>query len=225
MGTNGAISAVLLSAFSSMAAAALLLYTIPYCGWSIRPRLLHNHPICHRFHPFKQPKLDSQVASTSKFSISFYIHICYDVHRCREQVVIPREKPFIYLKGEGKRNTFLMWNGFDNIVTGASEADNTLAKGITFLVIKFLTSASSPACTPLILFLKSFTFYEIWWWCRSQLTMSELNSQGPGANSEERVKWAKKMSEKEATRLASTSFIDDEGWVKIAFQIFNSWSH
>lgn len=52
--------------------------------------------------------------------------------------MIPREKPFIFLRGEGKRNTFLMWNGFDNIVTGAtfaSEADNTLAKGITFVVI------------------------------------------------------------------------------------------
>lgn len=51
--------------------------------------------------------------------------------------MIPRDKPFIYLKGEGKRTTLIVWNASDNIATGAtfsSEADNTLAQDITFTV-------------------------------------------------------------------------------------------
>lgn len=50
--------------------------------------------------------------------------------------------------------------------------------------------------------------------------MSEYSCTGPGANSLERVKWAKKVSEGEAKQLADISFIDDEGWVKRAFKVF-----
>ncbi|KAM3268166.1 putative pectinesterase 29 [Capsicum chacoense] len=54
----------------------------------------------------------------------------------REQVKIPREKPYIYLKGEGKRKTNVTWNGHDNIAIDAtfiSEADYTIVKSITFI--------------------------------------------------------------------------------------------
>lgn len=50
---------------------------------------------------------------------------------------IPREKPYIYLKGEGKRKTNVTWDGHDSIATDAtfiSEADYTLVKSITFIV-------------------------------------------------------------------------------------------
>ncbi|GER56098.1 pectin lyase-like superfamily protein [Striga asiatica] len=46
------------------------------------------------------------------------------------------DKPFIYLKGEGKRNTYVVWDAHDSIATSAtftSEADNTIAKCITFV--------------------------------------------------------------------------------------------
>ncbi|XP_057783635.1 probable pectinesterase 29 isoform X2 [Salvia miltiorrhiza] len=54
----------------------------------------------------------------------------------REQVSIPYYKPFIFLKGEGKRNTYISWDGHDSIATGAtfsSDADNTIAQGISFV--------------------------------------------------------------------------------------------
>lgn len=56
---------------------------------------------------------------------------------CREQVKIPREKPYIYLKGEGKGRTNVTWDGHESIATDAtfiSEADYTVVKSITFIV-------------------------------------------------------------------------------------------
>ncbi|KAH6768376.1 Pectin lyase-like superfamily protein [Perilla frutescens var. frutescens] len=54
----------------------------------------------------------------------------------REQISIPNDKPFIYLKGEGKRNTYVVWDAHGSIATSAtfsSYADNTIANGITFV--------------------------------------------------------------------------------------------
>ncbi|KAI3459650.1 hypothetical protein Pfo_016313 [Paulownia fortunei] len=62
------------------------------------------------------------------------IHIKKGVYR--EQVRIPYDKPFIYLKGEGKRKTYVVWDAHDSIATSAtftSQADNTIAKCITFV--------------------------------------------------------------------------------------------
>ncbi|XP_047938694.1 probable pectinesterase 29 [Salvia hispanica] len=53
----------------------------------------------------------------------------------REQVVIPYDKPFIYLKGAGRKKTFIVWNGHGPInetATFVAQADNILARGITF---------------------------------------------------------------------------------------------
>ncbi|KAL1536189.1 pectinesterase [Salvia divinorum] len=53
----------------------------------------------------------------------------------REQVVIPYDKPFIFLKGAGRKKTFIVWNGHGPInqtATFTSLADNILARGITF---------------------------------------------------------------------------------------------
>lgn len=58
--------------------------------------------------------------------------------------------------------------------------------------------------------------------CRSQLTMAEYNCSGAGAESSGRVKWEKKLSEREAQQFASISFIDDLGWVNQAFTIFGA---
>ncbi|KAL1561615.1 pectinesterase [Salvia divinorum] len=54
----------------------------------------------------------------------------------REQVIIPRDKQFIFLKGAGSNNTFISWNGHGTInetATFSSEADNTIARDITFV--------------------------------------------------------------------------------------------
>lgn len=56
---------------------------------------------------------------------------------CREQVKIPVEKPYIYLKGEGRRKTNVTWDDYGSIDSDAtffSEADYTLVKSITFIV-------------------------------------------------------------------------------------------
>ncbi|XP_073051603.1 probable pectinesterase 29 [Primulina eburnea] len=54
----------------------------------------------------------------------------------REKVHIPFDKPFIYLKGEGKRKTNVIWGDYDSIATSAtftSQADNIVVKSITFV--------------------------------------------------------------------------------------------
>ncbi|KAK3030141.1 hypothetical protein RJ639_037662 [Escallonia herrerae] len=54
----------------------------------------------------------------------------------REQVNIPFDKPFIYLKGEGKWKTTVVWNAHDSIATSGtliSQADNFVAKSLSFV--------------------------------------------------------------------------------------------
>ncbi|XP_009796005.1 putative pectinesterase 29 [Nicotiana tabacum] len=65
-----------------------------------------------------------------------WICIYIKAGKYREQVRIPREKPYIYLKGEGKRKTNVTWDGHNSIASDAtfiSEADYTIAKSITFI--------------------------------------------------------------------------------------------
>ncbi|KAG8369673.1 hypothetical protein BUALT_Bualt14G0038200 [Buddleja alternifolia] len=53
----------------------------------------------------------------------------------REKVTIPFDKPFIYLKGAGRRNTIVDWDDHGSIATSAtftSQADNIIAKSLTF---------------------------------------------------------------------------------------------
>lgn len=79
-----------------------------------------------------------------KIAVKFF-SLIYNVNCCREQVKIPRNKPFIFLKGEGNENTFITWHAHGAAINATaaftSEADHTLAKDITFTVI------SSKACT------------------------------------------------------------------------------
>ncbi|XP_073136131.1 probable pectinesterase 29 [Henckelia pumila] len=54
----------------------------------------------------------------------------------REKVHIPFDKPFIYLKGERKRKTLVIWGDHGSIATSAtfiSQADNIVVKSITFI--------------------------------------------------------------------------------------------
>ncbi|EPS58219.1 pectinesterase, partial [Genlisea aurea] len=53
----------------------------------------------------------------------------------REKVVIPIEKPFIFLKGDGKRKTLIVWNDHGNIdesPTFICAASHIIAKSISF---------------------------------------------------------------------------------------------
>ncbi|KAK6138551.1 hypothetical protein DH2020_027706 [Rehmannia glutinosa] len=53
-----------------------------------------------------------------------------------EQVKIPPDKPFIYLKGEGIGKTNVVWGAHDTMLTSstfASMADNIVVSGITFV--------------------------------------------------------------------------------------------
>ncbi|KAK4482548.1 hypothetical protein RD792_009708, partial [Penstemon davidsonii] len=53
-----------------------------------------------------------------------------------EQISIPLDKPFIYLKGDGKRKTYVVWDENDSIATSAtfsSHADNIIASSISFV--------------------------------------------------------------------------------------------
>ncbi|KVH90967.1 Pectinesterase, catalytic [Cynara cardunculus var. scolymus] len=53
-----------------------------------------------------------------------------------EQIKIPSDKSMIYLKGDGKRKTYVVWNSNDSIETDAtftSEADDVVVKSISFI--------------------------------------------------------------------------------------------
>ncbi|XP_062150200.1 probable pectinesterase 29 [Alnus glutinosa] len=53
----------------------------------------------------------------------------------REKVMIPYDKQYIILKGEGKKKTWIEWDDHDNVAqspTFASQADNFVAKSISF---------------------------------------------------------------------------------------------
>ena len=65
---------------------------------------------------------------------------------CREKVYIPSDKPFIFLKGAGSKNTFISWNGHGAINESAaftSKADNIVAEDISFIVISSRRMCSS----------------------------------------------------------------------------------
>lgn len=58
----------------------------------------------------------------------------------REQVKIPEEKEFIYLKGEGMGKTVVMWDAHDTMLSSPTFeclADNILVTGISFVVRMF----------------------------------------------------------------------------------------
>ncbi|KAH6786784.1 Pectin lyase-like superfamily protein [Perilla frutescens var. hirtella] len=77
-----------------------------------------------------QSAIDSVPSNNQKWTT---IDIKQGVYK--ERVKIPRDKQFIYLKGAGKENTLIVYNaegGIDSSATFTSEADNTLAKDITF---------------------------------------------------------------------------------------------
>lgn len=56
---------------------------------------------------------------------------------CSEKVVIPANKPFIFLEGAGRNNTSIEYGDGQDLPTSAtfiSYADNVVAKGITIKV-------------------------------------------------------------------------------------------
>ncbi|XVF29141.1 hypothetical protein REPUB_Repub15cG0094000 [Reevesia pubescens] len=64
----------------------------------------------------------------------FRIHVKAGTYR--EKVKIPNDKPYIILKGDGKRKTFVVWDEHQSLVqtpTFSSLADNIVVKGISFV--------------------------------------------------------------------------------------------
>ncbi|KAM3199486.1 putative pectinesterase 29 [Capsicum annuum] len=65
-----------------------------------------------------------------------WICIIIKAGQYREQVKIPRENPYIYLKGEEFGKIIVTWDAHDTIATDATfttEADNTIVESITFI--------------------------------------------------------------------------------------------
>lgn len=61
---------------------------------------------------------------------------------------IPYDKPYIILKGEGKRKTQIVWGDYFSTAqspTFTSLADNTVAKSISF-VVSNITNILAHAC-------------------------------------------------------------------------------
>lgn len=59
------------------------------------------------------------------------------MYKYREKIKIPYDKPYIILKGGGKRRTQIIWDDHDSLAqspTFSSLADNIIVKGMTFIV-------------------------------------------------------------------------------------------
>ncbi|KAG5573793.1 hypothetical protein H5410_063559 [Solanum commersonii] len=66
----------------------------------------------------------------------YWICILIKPGQYREQVKIPREKPYIYLKGDKSGEVIVTWDGHGSIATDATfttEAHNTIVESITFI--------------------------------------------------------------------------------------------
>ncbi|KAL5853805.1 hypothetical protein ACOSQ3_008923 [Xanthoceras sorbifolium] len=75
---------------------------------------------------YKQPSIPSH-----KITINGFVSTLKPV----EKVMIPREKPFIMLDGEGQATTLIQFNDFGNSITSSTfqlRAENFVARGITF---------------------------------------------------------------------------------------------
>ncbi|KAJ7955591.1 Pectinesterase [Quillaja saponaria] len=77
-----------------------------------------------------QSAIDS-IPSNNKF----WVVIRVKAGTYREKVKIPYDKPYIILKGEGKRKTNVVWDDHENLAqspTFSSMADNTVVKSMSF---------------------------------------------------------------------------------------------
>ncbi|XP_022852851.1 probable pectinesterase 29 [Olea europaea var. sylvestris] len=77
-----------------------------------------------------QSAIDSVPSNNNKW---ICIYIKAGIYR--EAVKISHDKPFIFLKGEGKWKTYIVWDNYGSIETSAtftSDADNIIVKSITF---------------------------------------------------------------------------------------------
>ncbi|CAI9117764.1 OLC1v1019246C1 [Oldenlandia corymbosa var. corymbosa] len=71
------------------------------------------------------------VPSNNRYWIRIYVHAGI----YREKIVIPADKPYIYIQGEGKWKTRVIWGDYGSIMNTAtltSLADNTVIKSMTF---------------------------------------------------------------------------------------------
>lgn len=56
---------------------------------------------------------------------------------CREKVKIPYDKPYVVMKGQGRKRTIVAWDDHQSIAqspTFTSMADNIVVKSIHFMV-------------------------------------------------------------------------------------------
>lgn len=83
-------------------------------------------------------------------------------------MVIPMDKPFIFLRGAGRKRTFIVWGDHLSISqspTFSMMADNFVARGISFMVIiskllEFMIhslSIYSVTCTAVDVYIKLIT--------------------------------------------------------------------
>ncbi|CAN4104564.1 unnamed protein product [Withania somnifera] len=82
----------------------------------------------------KFPSIQSAIDSVPQNNQN-WICIIIKAGQYREQVKIPKEKPYIYLKGEGGK-IIVTWDAHGSIATDATfstEADNTIVESITFI--------------------------------------------------------------------------------------------
>ncbi|KAJ9701030.1 hypothetical protein PVL29_006399 [Vitis rotundifolia] len=62
------------------------------------------------------------------------VHVKAGIYR--EKVVVPMDKPFIFLRGDGRQTTFVVWGDYLSISQSATfsvMADNFVARGISFM--------------------------------------------------------------------------------------------
>ncbi|KAF4354317.1 hypothetical protein G4B88_007446 [Cannabis sativa] len=147
-----------------------------------------------------QAAIDSVPEGNSQWII---IHLRKGVFR--EKVHIPPNKPYIFLRGNGRGRTHIVWSqsSSDNVesATFKVESPHFIAFGISFKN----EAPTGVAYTSQNQSVAAFVAAD----------KAEFKTHGPGADTEYRAPWSKQLTEEEVGPFMSIDFIDGTEWLPV----------
>ncbi|GAU27731.1 hypothetical protein TSUD_215400 [Trifolium subterraneum] len=153
---------------------------------------------------------------------------------CREKVHIPKTKRYIFLRGNGRGKTAIVWSesSSDNIASATfrAEAPDFIAFGISFKSCEIFVvddkritirgRAKGPYSRVIFAhtYLSNSIVPEGWTnWSydgtTEHLYHAEYKNHGPGARSEGRAPWSRQLSDEQAAPFLDINYIDGKNWL------------